>query len=683
MLTVCGFSILSCVVFLQAQSNSEEDILFLDIPAVITATLTEKNVNDAPAAVTVITRREIQESGAKNLADLLRRVNGISSHKIDRTIISMRGIQDHFNAKFKLMVNGHAFFDPMWNTFEYYDLALENIKQIEIVRGPGSALYGTSAFAGVINIITRDPKDISGYETDVRCGSFNTTQANIAYGRNAGDYRFGCYVNYFDYPGASPLIEKDMLAGSPVAVPPAHGSDELRKAEANINFAYKQFSVNGTLFQSDSRMFLPELGALTDAGEKFGFTTGFLEAKYDLALSDRLQIKSKVSCDNINTIVKGKLMPDGFSFGADINGDGVQETWPDGWNGEYGYRSDIYRAESIADWKTSDSNEILLGAFYENIRDKDVFIKADFNILYLYRYTQMTDLTDICNWNKPAQRIISGFFFQDEWKVAKDWYVIVGGRSDDYSDVGVSLTPRCGIIWNYDKNANIKLLYGSAFRAPSFAELYHQNNPSMIGNPNLKPETLESAELDFNHIQGKLITNAAVYGSMARNMIDISTDRDTTKPFSPVYTVNSNRIRIWGAELYEKYVFQLGDYVYAGYTYTNAKDDVTDISSPFVPENQVSIGYNVRFFNTFNWHVDADYTSEQDRLTGSILPRLDSTIVVDTTLRYEATSDAALYLSVYNLTNQALYYPANPKFAPATDIKLAGTNYMIGVTYHF
>ena len=88
---------------------------------------------------------------------------------------------------------------------------------------------------------------------------------------------------------------------------------------------------------------------------------------------------------------------------------------------------------------------------------------------------------------------------QDQWQLNNDWSFTAGIRWDHFEDFGNATTPRLALVWEPLHNLTTKLLYGEAFRAPSFAELYFQNNPSALGNPNLKPEEIKTWELAFDY----------------------------------------------------------------------------------------------------------------------------------------------------------------------------------------
>ncbi len=112
----------------------------------------------------------------------------------------------------------------------------------------------------------------------------------------------------------------------------------------------------------------------------------------------------------------------------------------------------------------------------------------------------LPDVTGTANiFMKKANRKNYYVFVQDEWSFARDWNLTAGLRDDYYTDFGNTLNPRVALVWQTRYDLTTKLLYGRAFRAPSFAELYAINNPIRLGNPYLKPETIDTTEIAFNY----------------------------------------------------------------------------------------------------------------------------------------------------------------------------------------
>jgi iron complex outermembrane receptor protein len=106
----------------------------------------------------------------------------------------------------------------------------------------------------------------------------------------------------------------------------------------------------------------------------------------------------------------------------------------------------------------------------------------------------ITDVSDTAPFQQPHKRTTRFFFVQDEWNLTQDWTLTAGLRRDNYSDFGGTTNPRLAIVWDADYDLTAKLMYGTAFRAPSFVELYNINNPVLIGTPGLVPEKMKTGE---------------------------------------------------------------------------------------------------------------------------------------------------------------------------------------------
>jgi iron complex outermembrane receptor protein len=120
----------------------------------------------------------------------------------------------------------------------------------------------------------------------------------------------------------------------------------------------------------------------------------------------------------------------------------------------------------------------------------------------------------------PHKRHLSYVFVQDEWNLAKDWALTAGVRHDKYSDFGSTTNPRIALVWDAAYNIVVKVMHGTAFRAPSFTEQYSINNPVAVGSTNVKPETISTDELAFSwQATTKLQANLNFFSYKMRNII--------------------------------------------------------------------------------------------------------------------------------------------------------------------
>lgn len=647
---------------------SLDDLLGVKIT---TATLTEKSIVEAPSSMTLVTEAEIKRSGARSLFELLENVVGIDiRHYFNQGIktVSMRGISTNYN-KVKFLRDGHPVNERMWGN-HYHDMPLENVKQVEIVRGPGSAVWGTDAFAGIINVVTKKPEDIDSARVDLKYGTYDTKNADLTFGKVSEEFSLGVNLNYedADYYG---FTTNDRLTGAPFAISPGkteHGDRKLHNA--SLYLGYKGLTVDVFYHDGEFASFLPVTVMMTQDGTLTDNKYGYVEAKYDFAVSDALAIKAKASYDKTDYDVDAQIFPDGFVGDPD---------WDEGGHFDYGYEADQYRAEVMADYQLMDNNRLLAGVFYEYVETKDNYNEGNVYIVDLsyVEYAKFTDDADV--WNVPHDRTVYGFFIQDEWDFAENWYLVLGARYDDYDDFGSTFNPRCGLVWTFDQeNAGImKFMYATAFKAPVFSQLYH-NSSVLQGNPDLDPEELKSYEVGLGYVfQDKLQTSLTGFYLETEDIIEPVANPTGGRIFANVGETDS-----YGLELEAKYEFTKNNYLYFGYAYTNAEDQETDEDQAYVSQHQAACGLNLHFLDYVNWNVHVNYMDEQPREAGDTRDDLDDETVVNTSLRIENYKGWDFYFTVHNVFDEDAVSPATLA-TPMNDVPSPGRHYSGGISFRF
>jgi len=160
------------------EAIDELELFFDDEELIEIASNQLQSADKAPAIVTVITGKEVRKSGARDLYDILARVPGfgVSISRYGLMMSEVRGIKTINSEKIKFLIDGHSVNDVLYNSFSwgFNQISLDNIKRIEIIRGPGSALHGSSAVVGVINVVTKDAEDIDGVIVTAGGGEFDT-----------------------------------------------------------------------------------------------------------------------------------------------------------------------------------------------------------------------------------------------------------------------------------------------------------------------------------------------------------------------------------------------------------------------------------------------------------------------------------------------------------------------------
>ena len=176
-----------------------EDLMNIEV---ISATKTQKKISEAPSTIISLTGKEIEEMGARTLSDVLKMVPGVQilNRRNGRDMIWIRGVTTGYNTKLLLQIDGIPYREAIlgeWSSDE--EIQLNNIERIEIIRGPGSALYGANAYSGVISIFTKDEVDIS--KASVSMGNYYTRNIDFYTGKSVGDSKLIVSGKVYDSEG--------------------------------------------------------------------------------------------------------------------------------------------------------------------------------------------------------------------------------------------------------------------------------------------------------------------------------------------------------------------------------------------------------------------------------------------------------------------------------------------------
>jgi iron complex outermembrane receptor protein len=167
---------------------------------VVTASRREQSPLDAPNAVTVITEEEIRFSGARSIPDLLRRVPGMDVMAMSYSDynVAMRGFNRRVANKILVLIDGRTVYEDFLGGMLWRGLTIDllDVARIEVVRGPGSAIYGAYAYTGMVNIITKRPEEVGGSVAQVSAGNGETLEATYQYGERRGPVGVRASVGY-------------------------------------------------------------------------------------------------------------------------------------------------------------------------------------------------------------------------------------------------------------------------------------------------------------------------------------------------------------------------------------------------------------------------------------------------------------------------------------------------------
>ena len=197
-------------------SGDREKALFQEIPSVYGASKFEQKVTEAPASVSIVTAEEIKKYGYRTLADLLRSVPGFyTAYDRNYNYVGVRGYQQpgDYSSRVLILVDGHRMNDEIYGQGAIgteFILDIDLIDRVEVIRGPGSSMYGSNALLGVINVITRRGRDLKGPEVSGEAGSYETYKGRGTYGnrfQNGMELLFS--GTYYDSKGPKSLYYRE------------------------------------------------------------------------------------------------------------------------------------------------------------------------------------------------------------------------------------------------------------------------------------------------------------------------------------------------------------------------------------------------------------------------------------------------------------------------------------------
>ena len=197
----------------EADPFGDELLLFEDLPMVISASRQARPINLSPTPISVITADDVHFSGLVDINDLLQFEPGVDVLRIDRNrfAIGVRGLHDPISDRTLSMINGRNASNPLSGTMDFSRLPLftEDVDRIEIVRGPGGAVWGANAFNGVINVITKKPEDLSGVLVSSTINEYGDTDSHLRWAQTVEDWSWRASMGYRNHVSSDEAIDRD------------------------------------------------------------------------------------------------------------------------------------------------------------------------------------------------------------------------------------------------------------------------------------------------------------------------------------------------------------------------------------------------------------------------------------------------------------------------------------------
>ena len=596
-----------------------EDLLKIQV---YTASKQAESVEKSPAVMSIVTQKEIESYGALNLGDVLDRVTSlylVGTLPLPSGMLSIRGdVTPEENNHVLILLNGRPVRDSIFsglNEEVYTAFPVASVRQIEVTRGPGSVLYGTNAFVGVINIITKEATGDT-VEPTLRYGTFNSKQVEAFAAHRFGDLELSGGLSYFNNDGWN-FTAADWNTANATSTTQSQ-LQYTHAVGATLLARYKKFALN-TYVGSEQLPFMSETSsdprwALSGTHQATRVT---IDLGYEDALSDSWKHTINVTYNRLSVL-----------------------------NSIVGSSNDAASNDALVEW-----------AHYFKLAPR---WKALAGLIYTKQTGSGVDTTTsqvtIPNYNDDLWTM----YAQLDYQPIDSLHLTAGGQAIKVPDNSLQFVPRLAAIFSFSPSLGVKALYSSAYRAPSEAErhlvLYQPNLTVNVGNPDLSPETIGTMDLQVFYTSKVFQAAVTYFHSRELQLID-----QVNLAGAPKY-INIGNNTTQGMELEGKLTPADQWSVQAALTYQGSITDNGLVDDGHIPNIMTKLGI------TYHWKLGVDigvfdsfYESPKQVDNGHGL-----THNVNPLLQYYNYLSANIVFAVNKL--------ANLRNFPETEVQLFATN---------
>jgi outer membrane receptor for ferrienterochelin and colicins len=642
----------------QRQQPPSQDLSKLNLEdlmniSVYSASKRVQNSSDAPSSVTVITADEIQKYGYRSLSDILESVRGFYvTYDRDYSFVGVRGFGrlGDSNNRLLVLIDGHrindnVFGQPYLGTEFLVDIDM--IERVEIIRGPSSSLYGADAFFAVINVITRKAPQLKGAELSFADASYDSFQGRASYGGRFHDFDVALSGAFYNSQGPTLFFPEFDNPATNNGITRNTDYEDFQHLIGTVSF--HGFTVQGLYSSRDK-----------------GVPTGYFGAVFNDPRTKNLDRHQYVD----------------LSYRHSLG-----DTWDIAFSTSYDHASlqaPLVFATGLPDDSTTIDTYSFLGEWWDNN------VQLSRTLLDKHKITFGTEIIDNFKQNQsnalaldqsvaldPENSIIWALFAQDEFGITPKLILSAGVRYDHYSQFGGTTNPRLGLIYHVARPTTLKLLYGTAFRAPEPFEVAPDFS-SFDNNRLLRPETIRNVEgVIEQSLSERFTLTGDVFHSWIKNLITVVlnlTDGNS------IYE-NSGRVNSTGAEVELNVRLAGGIQGHASYSYTVAHQPPPLETLANSPRHLGKLNLSVQLVRQRLFaSLDAQYTSSVQTLAGNTISGFGMFNV--TALGHVFSKHLDLSASVYNLLDKKYFNPGRPE-DPEDAIQQDGRTFRLKLTTHF
>ena len=622
-------------------ANEQEDFLKTLNEVSEIATKTKLNVDKTPSSVEVIKRDFIVKSGARTLLDILQYLPGveISMSASGKKQIIVRGNKSTYRDKIKFLINGREVTNNLYsNQFYYYNFPASLIKRIEFTKTPDAVLYGDHAYLGVINIITLNSLNknmINFYQSSKKQTSFATFQK----------------TKHFLIDGYYSISNPDTKKVTTLLVdfknhtqtPFRRNKADEEEKNAGVGIRYKKnnskISYRINYYQKANFFGVVNLPPLS-RDKHINFLHQYLNYNYSKFLTPDIQ-------NSFNIGVKNYIWRGFFRVA------------PYDLNASSGSDKDLIEGAKINEMEYYIKNRTTYNLQKHTI---NILFDTKYAKLYNRRYIQYVPALnnkiskDLLNGNVALGLISIGA--EDLYIIKDNFSIIYGGRYSHYSDFGNDFSYKIGSVYNLNKSTTFKLLFNTAFRAPSWVELYAKSAASFNGNPDLKAEKIKM--LEFIYLQ-KIFKNdklqTILYTGKETNYIGRNLSSTGKKIYQNMGDYLVRGIEVNYKKVYKKGYFDISYSHNANKALFSAKIDTIDYYQYLGIRKNLYKGYNIyNFSDKLSLFSGVIYGS---KINMPVVNDINPYFSLNMNLNYHKRNNSIIF-GVNNLTNHSNSYVSMP-----------------------
>jgi outer membrane receptor for ferrienterochelin and colicins len=640
----------------EAPEDTLEKLMTNEIPFVVGPSKYKQKVADAPASVTIISSDEVKKYGYRTLAEILQSAPGMNV-TYDRAYdyLGVRGFSqgDIYtrNSRVLVLVDGHRMNNSLTDGAAIgtdFILDVDLIDRVEVIRGPGSSLYGNNAFFGVINVITRNGRDMAGYGGEVSgaVASYDSYKGRVTYGnRFKNGLELMLSGTYSESAGQDSLFYKEYnTPANNNGIAQNMDADDSRSAFGKLSF--HDFNLEGGyIWRHKVNPTAQFYTAFNDPALDATDDRGYVSLKFEHEFPDLFDVTASLYYDQQNSHLTFPYPAFPPYVPYTLFEQQQSGQW---WGSEVQFTRNLW-----------DRLVLSLGGEY-----RDDFIQSQ------------TDSTSESNAVYPTDRTRQsyGIYFEGDFTVLTNLHVNAGVRYDQYGDFDPAANPRAAVIYNPFGQSVFKAIYGTAFRTPNFYELAATNNPN-----SLQPETITSYELVYEQGIGQYLRSSlAGFYNEINNLI----------VFSQQYYQNLENATAKGLELSLEGHWPSGLRGRASYTLQETEDTTTGQVLADSPRHLAKMNLSVPLWkNKVFAGGEFLYTSSRatiNQTQGIVTAGSAASYGIFNLTLFSQNLVKGLDVSatVYNLFDNKFYDPATPYHLQNT-IQQDGRSFRVKLTYRF